>query len=130
MEGVWELVLEPLRPSYFRKGDYSFVWIYLGGMLLIYFVYCKLSQYIETKRTFSRSRVSKCDSGMQAAWLKKQEQLGELPAEEPKPREESKRPPERVTKPYKAPKSNPFGMSNLKTFRPSIRDRYPCAPSG
>ncbi|CAG9314500.1 unnamed protein product [Blepharisma stoltei] len=134
--------LEALRPSFWSKGDSSFLWIYVLILILLFSAYVKLRDSIYHKKTFSEESLNRTRLEVRSNWERRQEELRrarvyeedkEEEKLEPKPDiEEEKKPEPRNSglqpppRPVKKAELNRYDPSGPRIGRPSSYTA-PCA---
>lgn len=77
-------VTDYIRPSEWSPSSYSFIWVYLFGILVLYISWKYVGSFFDRQWTFDAQRMTRHDTSMQQRWDKVQESTAPLREEEMK----------------------------------------------
>ena len=137
-------ILAHMRPPGWPDHDYSFVWLYAGLLVMLYFAFGKVSKKLAHRQVYNPSRVSKHSDNLRKIREKQQEEMLKQLEESkkqaidksPEENEEEKIEEKPIHKTEDKPRRAFFEETGKKSggtgYRPSIKDRYPkmCGPRG
>jgi hypothetical protein len=137
-------ILAHVKPPGWPDHDYSFVWLYAGLIVMLYFAFGQVAKKLAHRQVYNPARVSKHSETLRKIREKQQEEMLKQLEESKKQAIENTQEENKEDKIEEKPAQNPedkprrvfFEETGKKSggtgYRPSIKDRYPkmCGPRG